>query len=168
MNQIHHVWKNHFIYITSCLKSAGGGGLSLSVMASTLAFRKSFQRLLLYILEMPAPRTRPDNYPWNSQLSVPLPNECQVQWWTCGKYIYSVDPDFQDYRSNGINLTMNSRYVGKYKVTFKEYIFLFRLMKYVLYSFTRIFSTFHIGLLFTHTMALVNLLSRESITDNTT
>ena len=40
--------------------------------------------------------------------------------------------------------------VGKYIVACKEYILLFRLIIYILYSFTHSFSTFYIGLLFTH------------------
>ena len=78
--------------------------------------------------------------------------------------MYSLDPDFQRYQSNGINLTIDSRIAGnviagKVIVTLKEHILLLRLMKYVLYSFTRISPTFYIGLLFTRTMAWTNLLS---------
>ena len=40
-----------------------------------------------------------------------------------------------------------------------EYILPFRLIMYVLYSFTRSFCTFYTGLLFTRAMAQVNLLS---------
>ena len=46
---------------------------------------------------------------------------------------------------------------GQYIVVCKEYILLFRLFIYVLYSFTHTFSTFHIGLLFTYTVARANL-----------
>ena len=41
------------------------------------------------------------------------------------------------------------------------YILLFRFIIYVLYSFTRTFSTFSLGLLFTRPVAWVNLLSRN-------
>ena len=43
-----------------------------------------------------------------------------------------------------------------------EYILPFRLIIYVLYSFTRSFFTFYMGLLFTRTVARVNLLSIAS------
>ena len=49
--------------------------------------------------------------------------------------------------------------MDKYILVCKGYIFHFRLIIYVLYSFTHSFSTFYIGLLFTHIVAWVNLLS---------
>ena len=55
-------------------------------------------------------------------------------------------------------MLFNLKAVGKYiYVVCKESILFFRSITCVLYSFTRTFSTFYIGLLFTHT---VNLLSR--------
>ena len=47
-----------------------------------------------------------------------------------------------------------------------EYILLFKLIIYLLYSFTLSFSTFYLGLLFTHTMARVNTLSNLPATYN--
>ena len=46
--------------------------------------------------------------------------------------------------------------MGKYIRIYKKYIWCFRLIIYVLYSFTRSFSTFYIGLLVTCTEARVN------------
>ena len=58
-------------------------------------------------------------------------------------------------------------YVSTYKLRVKiswyvkKNLLLFRLIFYVLYSFRHTFSTFYIRLLFTRTMAWVNLLSTE-------
>ena len=47
--------------------------------------------------------------------------------------------------------------VGKYILQCIEYILLFILIIYTLYSFTRDFYTFYIGLLFTHVVTRVNV-----------
>ena len=51
--------------------------------------------------------------------------------------------------------------MGKYTLLCIEYILLFRLIIYVLYSFTLSFSTFYIGLPFTHTVACANIWSSQ-------
>ena len=55
-----------------------------------------------------------------------------------------------------LHFFFNSKVAGKYIAVCKEYIFLFRLIIYVLYSFTHIFTTIYIGLLFTPTVVLVD------------
>ena len=55
----------------------------------------------------------------------------------------------------------NWKFAGKYIVEHKESILLFRLIIYVLYLLIHTFSISYIGLLYTHTVALVNLLSNE-------
>ena len=49
-------------------------------------------------------------------------------------------------------ILFNLKVAGKYIVVCKEYILLFRLIIYVLYSFTATLSTFYIVLLFTPTV----------------
>ena len=49
----------------------------------------------------------------------------------------------------------NSKVTGKYIAEYEEYIVLFRLFIYVLYSFTHTFAAVYIGVLFTHPMAAV-------------
>ena len=69
---------------------------------------------------------------------------------------------FQFLKLNKLHLVtyFNLRMVGKYILLLIEYISLFRLVIYVLLSFTRSFSTFSIGLLFTHTLVWVYILPR--------
>ena len=48
---------------------------------------------------------------------------------------------------------------SKYIVVCKEYILLFRLIIHGLYLFACVLSTFYLGMLFTHTVAWMSLLS---------
>ena len=50
-------------------------------------------------------------------------------------------------------ILFNLKVAGKYIVLHKEYILLFRLIMYVLYSFICTFSTLYIGLFFARTVA---------------
>ena len=64
-----------------------------------------------------------------------------------------IDFDFKVEKAAYFITYFNSKVAGKYILLSIEYILLFRLNIYVRYSFTCSFSTFYIGLLFTHSVA---------------
>ena len=62
----------------------------------------------------------------------------------------------------------NIKVAGKCNLQCIEYIFLIRLIIYVLWSFTSSFSTFYIGLLFTRTGECLSTWNTERMNDNWT